>query len=318
MKTILISVKEGATIFGGGSIFLIEDRTITTVSDGAAGDYYQLPDDGMGRPCLVRTTHVQYCSENDLLHAEKGHGRCIFTKEEILHLGSKKFTDDFSVRTISFQQQNLMWRLPRNDRSEKKATFHNKVTLEKTEILAFQVELEYEVFSLDSSTYEQTVRKFNGLFSRWDLGLLSPGFYAAHVNIGYECVGVVHFIKFYPVQLLPHNPEKTDAVSEVEFSESLWNKALELKLAWGPASRRPFADRLMEEYTGVTWSQCNYLEKICDTVSSFAWLCYEKEAARSITLAEADKQVADAFPWVDEEQRSRLKSLGQYYLKMRG
>ena len=322
MKYILLSLKEGTTNFGGGTLFLLEDQIITKSNEGITDHYYQLPDDGMGRTALVRTRDVILREETDLLHAEASHGRCNFTKEEIIRAGREEFSGDFSVRTISFEKQNhswhLLWRLPRVNKSEKKAVFRNKVTKAEEELYAHEEELEYEIFSIDSSTYEQTSRKFRGPHNLWNLDSLSPGFYEAHLNIGNDCIGVVHFIKHYPVQISVRDTRTTENVVTIEFSQELWNAALEIKLAWGPQSRILFQVRLLELYPEVLWAQANYLEKITIETSSFAWRMYEKEAAGLITREEAKKKIADAFPWVDENMQSHMRNLGEYYSKLKG
>lgn len=320
MKYILLSVKEGTTNFGEGSLFLLDDQVISKTIEGITDHYYQLPDDGMGRVALVKTRDVILREETDLLHSEASHGRCNFTKEEIY--GSReKFTGDFSVRTISFQKQNdvwyLIWRLAKNDASEKKALFYNKVTKENNDISADMLDMDYQIFSIDSSTYVQNSRKSRGPHHLWNLSTLAPGFYEAHLNIGNGCIGVVHFIKHYPVQISTRDTRTTEDALAIEFSEELWNAALEIKLAWGPESRIPFQVRLLELYPGVLWAQANYLEKITNETSSFAWRTYEQNATGLITLEEAKKEIVDTFPWIDEEMQSHLRNLGEYYSKLK-
>lgn len=322
MKYILVSVKEGTTNFGRGTLFLLEDKIITKNNEGATDLYYQLPDDGMGRVAFVKTRDVILHEDTDLQQATESHGRCNFTKEEIIRSGAQEFSGDFSVRTISFQKQNdswfLVWRLPRINMSEKSAVVINKVTKQKKELFAREQELDYEVFSIDSSTYEQTSRKFRGPHNMWDLSSLAPGFYQAHIKICNDCIGIVHFIKHYPVQISSLDPRTSDDVMTIEFSEELWNAALEIKLAWGPESRIPFQVRLLELYPEVRWAQANYIEKIVNETSLFAWSIYEKEAAGLITLEEAKKEIADTFPWIGEKMQSRLRNLGEYYSKLKG
>lgn len=322
MSFILIAIKEGVTLFANGTLFQINDTIITKNDEHGTRKYFQIPDDGMGRPTTVETKDVVICEDADLHNAEPGHGRCTFSKDEIRSTGKETYKADFSVRSISFKQHDkewhMIWRLPKNDQLIKSALFINKVTKEKTTIQAENSTLEYEEFSISSVDYEQTIRKHKALHGLWKLNSLPPGFYETQIDIGNGSTGIVHFIKHYPVQLPYKDGRKTDEVCEIAFSPELWNVALAIKLAWGPESRIPFQVRLLDLHPTVKWAEANFLEKICNETSSTVWNIYEREAQGLITLQQAMDEVVRIFPWIDEAGQSRLRSQGEYYSKLKG
>jgi hypothetical protein len=146
---------------------------------------------------------------------------------------------------------------------------------------------------------------------------LTPGFYVAEVDLGDGFRGRIHFIKHFDIQLSNKDARETSEITEVSFSEELWNGAIKLKLAWGPKSRMPFQVRVIEMFPGLVWSQANYLEKICNETLSFVWATYEKEADGEIPLSDAKSEVAKSYPWIDDDLHAQLKVLGEYYAKLK-
>lgn len=315
----LIAVKEGITVFRGGTIFEVDQPISVDKPDGSVQECLQLPDDGMGRPVFIETKDVSVCSEEELQSAEPGPGRCYFSKEEILHPSNYPYPHDFSPRSISFGKSNegwqMTWRIPSSSNAKSECVFLNKVTWEKTQINAMCQELDYDDISISVIDYKQTVRQRKALHYVWDLKQLKPGFYYGEIDLGDDFEGRIHFIKHFPFQLSNRDPRETSEIVEVQFSDELWNTSLKLKLAWGPKSRIPFQVRLLELFPELVWAQANYLERICNETLSFAWVAYEKEVDRII--ADAKSELIKSYPWIDETQHAQLKVLGQYYAQLK-
>jgi len=320
MKFTLIAVKEGITLFRGGTIFQVESAIQYGRSDGSIKDCVQLPDDGMGRPLLIETKDIIFCGDNELRGAELGHGRCNFSKEEVIGADTVTYSEDFSPRSISLEKRDgrwtLLWRLP-NSTQTTQCIFLNKITKEVTTIEADCRELEYDEYSINGFDYKQTLRKRKGLYNIWNIQSLAPGFYQANVDLGSGFQGRIHFIKHYPIQLSNKDPRETEVMREVTFSEQLWNSALKIKLAWGPESRIPFHVRLLSIHPHIDWGQANFLEKICNDALSLIWSIYEKEADGLISLVEVKKELNRSLPWIDEERHAQLRVLGEYYAKLK-
>jgi hypothetical protein len=316
----LIAVKEGVTVFRGGTIFEVEGSSPFKKSDGSIEECLQLPDDGMGRPLLIETKDVLVCGEGDLSHAEPGHGRCYFSKEEVINPSNETYRYDFSPRSINFEKDGngcrLKWRIPLGHLS-KDGRFSNKVTKETVTISANCQDLEYEDISISAIDYKQTVHKRKALHHIWDLESLKPGFYVGEIDLGNGFIGRIHFIKHFPVQFSNKDPRETADIIEVPFSDKLWNSALKLKLAWGPKSRIPFQIRLLELFPELVWGQANFLEQMCNETLSFVWQVYEREADGEITIEDAKNEIVNRYGWIDEEQHSRLKVLGEYYARLK-
>lgn len=316
----LIAVKEGITVFRGGTIFEVEDIRPYKKADGSIEECLQLPDDGMGRPLLLETRDVLVCSEEDLRRAEPGHGRCYFSKEEIIHPLKEAYRYDFSPRSINFAKSDagwhLLWRIP-SDNVGRDCIFLNKITKETTRVEAECREIEYEETSLSAIDYKQTVHVRQALHYVWNLDGLKPGFYSGEIDLGDGFRGIVHFIKHFTIQLSNKDPRETSDIIEVAFSDELWNSALKLKLAWGPKSRMPFQVRILESFPGLVWGQANYLERMCSETLSFVWRVYEREADGEISSMDAKNEIATAYPWIDEERHSQLKVLGEYYARLK-
>lgn len=315
----LIAVKEGITLFRGGTIFEVEDTISVKKADGTVHECLQLPDDGMGRPLLIETKDVFVCDDNELRNAEPGHGRCYFSKEEIVHPSQQVYQHDFSPRSISFERAGeawrLSWRIPSSNNLDKKCEFFNKVTKETTVVAASHDEIEYSEISISAVDYRQTVRKRTAPHHVWDLQPLKPGFYVGEIDLGNGFKGRIHFIKHFNQQLSNKDPRETNDIAEVSFSAELWNTALKQKLAWGPKSRIPFQVRLLESFPYLKWAQANYLDKICNETLSFAWNAYEREVDGEI--ADAKDELAKSFPWIDDDRHAQLKVLGEYYARMK-
>src|SRR5215204_4182726 len=111
MNNMLIAVKEGVTVFRGGTIFEVDGSREYHRPDGSVEQCLQLPDDGMGRPLLIETKDVLVCGDAELSDAEPGNGRCYFSKEEIVGTSGKIYQHNFTPRSISFQKTDLGWRL---------------------------------------------------------------------------------------------------------------------------------------------------------------------------------------------------------------
>lgn len=314
----LIAVKEGVTVFRGGTIFEVEGSSRVKKADGSIEECLQLPDDGMGRPLLLETKDVLVCGDNDLRQAEPGHGRCYFSKEEIIAPRNETYRYDFSPRSINFDKDNdgcrLKWRIPPGHLN-KTCVFLNKVTKEKISISADCQDLEYEEISMSAIDYKQTIHKRKALHHIWNLESLKPGFYSGDLDLGNGFIGRIHFIKHFPVQFSNKDPRETTDIVEVAFWDELWNSALKLKLAWGPKSRIPFQIRLLESRPELSWAQANYLERMCNETLSFVWGIYEREADGEITLEDVKNEIVSRYPWIDDEQHSRLKTLGEYYAR---
>jgi hypothetical protein len=316
----LIAVKEGTTVFRGGTIFEVEGMKPHKKADGSIEECLQIPDDGMGRPLLLETKDVFVCGDDDLRNAERGHGRCYFSKEEIIHPSKEVYKYDFSPRSINFEKAEtgwqFTWRIPSNNLN-KECLFVNKITKETTRVHAECRELEYEEISLSAIDYKQTVRKRKAVHHIWDLDPLAPGFYSGEIDLGDEFRGRVHFIKHFPVQLSNKDPRETTETIEIPFSPELWNAALKLKLAWGPKSRIPFQVRVLDSFPELVWGQANFLERMCTEILSFVWRVYEKEADGEISPSDTNDVIVKSYPWIDDERLSQLKALGEYYARMK-
>ena len=316
----LIAVKEGITFFRGGTIFEVDAIRPYEKEDGSFEERLQLPDDGMGRPLLIETKDVLVCDDNDLRGAEPGHGRCYFTKEEIIHPSKDAYKNEFSPRSITFEKVDtgwqFTWRVPSNNLN-KECNFLNKVTKETTTVQADCREIEYDEISLSAIDYKQTVRKRKALHHIWNLELLKPGFYSGEIDLGDDFKGRVHFIKHFTVQLSNKDPRETTEIIEVSFIDELWNLALKLKLAWGPKSRIPFQVRILDSCPELVWAQANYLEKMCNETLSFVWRVYEREADGAISASETKDEIIKSYPWIDDELHSQLKVLGEYYARLK-
>ena len=317
----LIAVKEGITVFRGGTIFEVDGSREYHRPDGSIEECLQIPDDGMGRPLLIETKDVLVCADTDLRDAESGHGRCYFSKEEILSPSSVPYKYDFTPRSISFEKCDLgwrlMWRIPSVNNLNRDCVLLNKVTMEMATMKAERVEIEYEEFSTSAVDYKQTARKQKAWHHTWNVDLLKPGFYVGEVDLGEGFRGRVHFIKHFDILVSSRDPRETNEIVETSFSEELWNAALKLKLALGPKSRVPFQVRLLEMFPELVWGQANYLERICNETLSFVWSIYEKEAAGKISLSDARTELAKSYPWIDDERHAQLKVLGEYYAKLK-
>jgi len=317
----LIAVKEGITVFRGGTIFEVDGSREYHRPDGSIEECLQLPDDGMGRPLLIETKDVLVCGEKELRDAEPGHGRCYFSKEEIIVTSGSVYKHDFTPRSITFAKGEpgwcLMWRIPPIKNLNKECLLLNKVTMETTIVLAENLEIEFEEFSTSPIDYKQTVRKRKAWHHSWNVDLLTPGFYVAEMDLGDGFRGRVHFIKHFDVQLSTKDPRETTEIVEVSFIGELWNAALKLKLAWGPKSRIPFHVRLLEMFPELIWGQANYLERMCNETLSFVWHIYEKEADGEISLSDIRNELVKSYPWIDEETHAQLKTLGEYYAKLK-
>jgi hypothetical protein len=317
----LIAVKEGITVFRGGTIFEVDGSREYHRPDGSIEQCLQLPDDGMGRPLLIETKDVLVCGDTELRDAEPGNGRCSFSKEEIIGTSGGIYKHDFTPRTITFKKTDfgwrLVWRIPPIKNLSKDCLLLNKVTMETTIVQAECLEVEFDECSISPIDYKQTVRKRKAWHHTWNVDLLTPGFYVAEVDVGDGFRGRVHFIKHFDIQLSNKDPRETSEVVEASFSEELWNAALKLKLAWGPKSRIPFQVRVLEMFPGLVWGQANYLEKICNETLSFVWTIYEKEADRAISLSDAKDELMNSYPWIDDELHAQLKVLGEYYAKLK-
>ena len=101
----LIAVKEGITFFRGGTIFEVDGIKSYEKADGIFEERLQLPDDGMGRPLLLETKDVVVCDSDDLDSAEPGHGRCYFSKEEIIHPSKDVYKNEFIRMIMSWPCQ---------------------------------------------------------------------------------------------------------------------------------------------------------------------------------------------------------------------
>jgi len=256
----LIAVKEGITFFRGGTIFEVDGIRAYENADGNFEERLQLPDDGMGRPLLLETKDVVVCGNDDLQVAEPGHGRCYFSKEEIIHPSRDVYKNEFSPRSITFEKVDtgwqFTWRIPSNNLN-KECVFLNKVTKEMTSVQAECREIEYEEVSLSAIDYKQVVRKRTAPHYVWNLELLKPGFYSGEIDLGDGFKGRVHFIKHFTVQLSNKDPRETTEIIEVSFLDELWNLALKLKLAWGPKSRITFQVRILDSFPYLVWAQAN-------------------------------------------------------------
>jgi hypothetical protein len=317
----LIAVKEGVTVFRGGTIFEVEDSKEYQRSDGRIEECLQLPDDGMGRPLLIETKDVLLCGEETLVRAEQGQGRCYFSKEEIVRSGNDNYGHDFTPRSITFDKNEhgwrMMWRIPPNANLDKRCTLFNKVTKGTWSIEAECMEIEYDEVSISAIDYKQTTRKRKAPHHVWNINAVKPGFYVGEVDLGDGFKGRIHFIKHFSIQLSDKDPRETSDLIEPSFSGDLWNHALKLKLAWGPKSRIPFQVRLLEMFSDLTWGHANYLEKICNDTLSYVWHVYEKEADGEISLSEARNELARRYPWIDEEGHAQLRVLGEYYARLK-
>lgn len=317
----LIAVKEGITVFRGGTIFEVDGSREYHRPDGSIEECLQLPDDGMGRPLLIETKDVLVCGEDELRDAEPGHSRCYFSKEEIIGISGSIYKHDFTPRSITFEKTELgwrlMWRIPPIKNLNKDCLLLNKVTMETTIVLAESLEIEFEEFSTSPIDYKQTARKRMAWHHTWNVDLLAPGFYVADVDLGDRFRGRIHFIKHFDVQLSTKDPRDTTDIVEISFVEELWNAALKLKLAWGPKSRIPFQVRVLEMFPELIWGQANYLERMCNETLSFVWSIYEKEADGEISLSDARNELVKSYPWIDEQTHSQLKTLGEYYSRLK-
>jgi hypothetical protein len=317
----LIAVKEGITVFRGGTIFEVEESKEYLRADGTREECLQLPDDGMGRPLLLEKKDVLVCGENELQSAEPGHGRCYFSKEEIIGPSGNTYRHDFTPRSVSFDRGEkgwrLIWRIPGIANLSMNCVLTNKVTAETSNVTAECIEIEYDEFSLSAIDYKQTVRKRRALHHVWDMDLLKPGFYVATIDLGEGFKGHVHFIKHFDIQLSNKDPRETSEIVEASFSEELWMAAIKLKLAWGPKSRIPFQLRVLEMFPDLIWAQANYLEKMCNETLAFVWAIYEKEADGLISLSDAKDELARSFPWINDELHGQLRVLGEYYGKLK-
>jgi hypothetical protein len=316
----LIAVKEGVTFFRGGTIFEVDGIGSYEKADGIFEERLQLPDDGMGRPLLLEMKDVVVCDNDDLHDAEPGHGRCYFSKEEIIHPSRDVYKNEFSPRSITFEKVDtgwqFTWRIPFNNLN-KECLFLNKVTKEITSVQADCREIEYEEVSLSAIDYKQVIRKRKAPHYVWNLELLKPGFYSGEIDLGDKFKGRVHFIKHFTVQLSNKDPRETTEIIEVSFLDELWNLALKLKLAWGPKSRIPFQIRILDSFPDLVWGQANYLERMCNETLSFVWDIYEKEADGVISASETRNEITKCYPWIDEELHSQLKVLGEYYARLK-
>ena len=316
----LIAVKEGITVFRGGTIFEVECIRPHKKADGTIDECLQIPDDGMGRPLLVETKDVLVCGDADLRGAERGHGRYYFSKEEIIHPSKDLYKYDFSPRTINFEKAEsgwrFTWRIPSNNLN-KDCLFLNKVTKNTTLIKAESREIEYEEISLSAIDYKQTIRKRRALHYIWHLDSLAPGCYSGEIDLGDTFRGKVHFIKHFDIRISTKDPRETTEVIGIPFSSELWNTALKLKLAWGPKSRIPFQIRMLDSFPDLLWGQANYLERMCNETLSFVWQVYEKEADGEISAADTKNEIVKYYPWIDEERHSELKILGEYYARLK-
>jgi hypothetical protein len=317
----LIAVKEGITVFRGGTIFEVDGSREYHRPDGSIEQCLQLPDDGMGRPLLIETKDVLVCGDAELRNAEQGHSRCSFSKEEIIAASGRIYKHEFTPRSISFEKGDLgwrlIWRVPPTKNLNKECLLLNKVTMETSIVLAECLELEFEEFSISPIDYKQTVRKQKASHHAWNMDLLTPGFYVAEMDLGEGFRGRVHFIKHFDIQLSNKDPRETSDIVEVSFSEELWNAALKLKVAWGPKSRIPLQVRILERFPELAWAQANYLEKICNETLSFVWAVYEREADGQTSLSNAKSELEESYPWMDDELHAQLKVLGEYYAKLK-
>ncbi|HMG94571.1 MAG TPA: hypothetical protein VK589_31145, partial [Chryseolinea sp.] len=184
----LIAVKEGITVFRGGTIFEVEGSKEYKRADGSLEECLHLPDDGMGRPLLIETKDVLVCGDNELRAAEPVLGRCYFSKEEIIRPAGAIYKYDFTPRSITFEKADvgwrLMWRIPSIKNLNKYCVVMNKVTTQTTHVEAECLEIEYDEFSISAIDYKQTVRKRRALHHAWNMDLLKPGFYVGEIDLG--------------------------------------------------------------------------------------------------------------------------------------
>lgn len=91
------------------------------------------------------------------------------------------------------------------------------------------------------------------------------------------------------------------------------NAALRLSLEWGENFMAPIQARLRETFPELTPDQADELEKSSRQIQSFAFALYEELYFERMTRPDVEAQIKAKFPFLNDENMTRLYNQGMYY-----
>ncbi len=102
----------------------------------------------------------------------------------------------------------------------------------------------------------------------------------------------------------------------MEPSAEVLNTGLELALEWGENFGKPIGPRLAVLFPKLSPEQLEAYEKICQEAKYFAFEVLYKlyeNGHKDPSTQQYDRPVLDKYPWVSNENLSRLLTQGRYY-----
>jgi len=329
--------------FDEGTLVELEDNIVSAASlDATFGQMfnaipdedhelfgYRIPDRGDGVPGFLAQDYVIPCPP----FAENiPPGRCPvkITYQRVLSGADSSFDDNpnnIGIFGITVDQ-NLHWQKIVIPLPEKFPEIVS-VTLRNT-LKNFEVD-SYESPSLDHLE--------NGKAYCLHIGHIGPGFYEMDMRLGRGRYLRVRFIKFFPPEFteryqvlkdgtynsaIPERPAGSMPVNlihpqadalDLEFPIEMMNHALELATEWGENFRKPIDERMLLKYPDLTTSEIARLKKLADEAESYICHLAERELAGEIGEYDIVPMAKENFPWVADDQISRLKNIGMYWAR---